>query len=76
MTADKDALLPCPFPDCCAGLITGFQGDEDGGYGFVECKSTEHFCGIHAATESDAITAWNHRITAAMSAVALDKGDE
>jgi len=57
------SLLPCPF--CNGQTVNGFEGDEDGGYGYVECVNQGcgdgHFAGVHADTEAEAITAWNTR---------------
>lgn len=62
-TVKQPELLACPF--CGGSAASGYMGDEDGGYGFVECVNREikdgHFCGVHADDEAEAIAAWNTR---------------
>lgn len=56
-------LKPCPL--CGGEASSGYQGDEDGGYGFVECEhrsvSDGHFAGVHADSEEEAGRIWNTR---------------
>ena len=62
-------LKSCPFGP--GKIITGYHGDEDGGYGYVECRCPRvgpldshckgAFVGVHASTEEEAIAAWNRR---------------
>lgn len=53
-------LEPCP---CGENPKFGFMGDEDGGYGYVECHKNGLSVVVHAETEAEAIAAWNARRT-------------
>lgn len=56
-------LEPCPFPNCTAGVMRGYIEDDSGeGYGYVECKSSEHFSGVHRHSEEEAVNTWNARV--------------
>jgi hypothetical protein len=71
---DEQTLEPCPF---CGGMATsGFEGDEDGGYGFVECEhrslSDGHFAGVHADSEQEARAIWNTRAALAPHPEGMD----
>jgi Lar family restriction alleviation protein len=55
---EQAVLKPCPF---CGrtDMWTGFMGDEDGGYGYVECRQS---CAqSHEDDEEAARKAWNTR---------------
>ncbi|MEA3033523.1 MAG: Restriction alleviation protein Lar, partial [Sphingomonadales bacterium] len=58
----REALEPCPF---CGKAPRGpdFQGDEDGGYWFVECPDSGqlHFAGVHGDSEEETVREWNTR---------------
>lgn len=61
---EQRALLAlCPF--CDGSARAGYEGDDDGGYAYVECANHSvgdgHFAGVHADTEAEAIAAWNAR---------------
>lgn len=69
-----EAMRPCLI--CGQHPKFGFNGNEDGGYGYVECSGPDgHFIGFHCDDEATARARWNAAMSPPLS-ISLDREEE